>query len=227
MSDNCNLKQEIITRLQDDARRFLTHTKIVLKGIDIIPKEIEVYYFKDHVFMDNSVHQNVLQTGKNHNHFYVHRWGISQSDSYKGGNYPGIDIVVSTDESVFYSYLIRSAVINEHLVIGPHKVLENIQNETNLSYNDIEKETLKLEPNIILKDVLFSKRINLGKTVLEEYKDCMLRAVICDDLFIDKESKYPKKEEMITNFLSNANMTKEEALCYAKKHLGYIPSSIK
>ena len=220
------INQNVVLRLQNEAKQLLQKSKLVFWGVDIILKEIESYYFEDSEFMDNSVHKNELQKN-NSNHFYIHRKGKKKTDSYKGGKYPGIDFVVSNDDNIYYSYLIRSAVINGKLVVGPHNVLVEIQNVTNLSYNDIEKEVILLEPNIIAKDVLFSERINLGKTVLKEYKECKLRAVICDDLFRDKESKYPKKEELITNFLANANMTKEEAMCYAKINLGYIPSSIK
>ena len=226
MKENNLINQNVVLRLQNEAKQLLQKSKLVFWGVDIILKEIESYYFEDGEFMDNSVHRNELQKN-NSNHFYIHRKGKKKIDSYKGGKYPGIDFVVSTDDNIYYSYLIRSAVINGKLVVGPHKVLEEIQNVTKLSYNNIEKETIILEPNIIAKDVLFSERINLGKTVLKEYKECKLRAVICDDLFREKGTKYPKKEELIINFLSNANMTKEEAMCYAKINLGYIPSSIK
>ena len=226
MKENYLINQNVVLRLQNEAKQLLQKSKLVFWGVVIILKEIESYYFEDGEFMDNSVHRNELQKN-NSNHFYIHRKGKKRIDSYKGGKYPGIDFVVSNDDNIYYSYLIRSAVINGKLVVGPHKVLEEIQNVTKLSYNDIEKETIILEPNIIAKDVFFSERINLGKTVLKEYKECKLRAVICDDLFREKGTKYPKKEELIINFLSNANMTKEEAMCYAKINLGYIPSSIK
>ena len=59
--------------------------------------------------------------------------------------------------------------------------------------------------------------------------DCELRAVLCDDKFIN--CKYPGKEKMIVDFLSEKvhlqDMTSDEARKYAKVKLNYIPSEIK
>lgn len=55
----------------------------MLKGVSVLPKEIEVYYYKNGQFEDTSVHRNDLQKN-NKNHFYVHRRGTTQSDKYKG-----------------------------------------------------------------------------------------------------------------------------------------------
>ena len=71
--------QAIIERLQNEAKLFLTKTKLMLSGVSILPKEIEVYYFKKGEFEDTSVHRNDLQK-KNKNHFYLHRNGTSKSD---------------------------------------------------------------------------------------------------------------------------------------------------
>lgn len=56
--------QDIIKKLQNEAYQFLKK-KLVLNGIAILPKEIEVYYYKEGEFEDKSVHQNELQTNKN------------------------------------------------------------------------------------------------------------------------------------------------------------------
>lgn len=220
--------QKNIEKLQNEVKQFLTTKKLKLNGLVIIPKEIEVYYYREGEFEDPSVHRNELQ--KNHkNHFYIHRWGTQQSDSYKGGNYPGIDFVVSDDANVYYSYLIRSALVNDILVIGPHKVLEAIETTSKLTYKQIENSEIEVVANNTSCTVLFSCRINLGKTVLEEFRNCELRAVLCDESF--KNSKYPAKEKMVVNYLLekvlSGKMAKNEALNYANKSLGYIPSSIK
>ena len=220
--------QEMIQKLQAEARLFLTESVLVLKGLSIRPKEIEVYYYKKGIFEDNSVHRNDLQKN-NKNHFYVHRCGTKSSDSYKGGNYVGIDFVVSDTDDVYFTYLIRSAVVYDEMVIGPHKVLEAIQKHSYLNYQEIESETIEVVQSYANSDVLFSDRINLGKTVDDEFCECKLRAVLCDELF--RDSKYPAKEKMVIDFLMEKVqahcMTNEQASHYAKKNLGYIPSSIK
>jgi hypothetical protein len=217
-------KLRIVERLQNEAKLFLTGFKLVLNGISIKPKEIEVYFYEEvGDFKDSSVHRNELQKN-NKNHFYVHRNGLTKSDSYKGGNRTGLDFVVSDNENTYYSYLIRSAVINDGKpIIGPYKVLKAIQNACGFSsYDELETNKVELVANDVSSDVLFSKRINLGNNA-KEYINCKLRAVLCDDLF--RGSKYPAKEKMITDFLKNE--TKERSIVYAKDKLGYVPSEIR
>lgn len=220
--------QESICRLQEEARLFLTESGLVLNGVSILPKEIEVYFYKKDIFEDDSVHRNELQK-HNKNHFYVHRRGTKQSDSYKGGNRAGLDFVVSNDENTYYSYLIRSATINNRSIVGPHKVLEAIKSATHMDYKEIENTPVKVVHNNVLCDVLYSYRINLGKKVQEEYRICKLRAVICDEMF--RNEKYPAKEKLVVDFLLEKvkmhNTPQEQAAKYAKDKLGYIPSVIK
>ncbi len=228
-TQNTNImnNQLTIERLQNEARLFLTKTKLMLNGVSILPKEIEVYYFKEGEFEDTSVHRNDLQK-KNKNHFYVHRRGLKQTDKYNGGNRGGVDFVVSDSENFYYSFLIRSAVIDNELVIGPNNVLESILNYCKLDKETLESEPIELHPNAVSGDVLFSKRINLGKNA-GQFSECKLRAVLCDDLF--RTNKYPAKEKMVVDFLidkvQSQQMTKEQASEYAKQKLGYIPSAIK
>ena len=220
--------QEMLQKLQVEAKSFLTESVLLLKGLSIRPKEIEVYYYEEGIFEDNSVHRNDLQK-HNKNHFYVHRCGTKSSDSYKGGNYAGIDFVMSDSDDVYFTYLIRSAIVNNEMVVGPHKVLEAIKKHSNLHYQEIESKTIEVVQSYANCDVLFSSRINLGKTVDDEFCECKLRAVLCDELF--RESKYPAKEKMVLDFLMGKVqahcMTNEQASHYAKVNLGYIPSSIK
>lgn len=219
--------QAIIEKLQNEAKQFLTETKLMLNGVSILPKEIEVYYYKEGEFEDTSVHGNELQQN-NKNHFYVHRRGTTQSDKYKGGNRGGLDFVVSDDENTYYSYLLRSVLIGNDLVIGPHNVLESILEHCKLEKEVVESKLVELIPNNVSCDVLFSKRINLGKNA-EQFVDCKLRAIVCDDLY--RTNKYPAKEKPIVDFLMDKirtqNMPKDQALEYAKQQLGYIPSAIQ
>ena len=77
------MRHELIKTLQTNAKKFITENKLDLNGLIIEPKEIEVYYYKEGVFEDNSVHRNELQAA-NSNHFYIHRMGIKRTDTYKG-----------------------------------------------------------------------------------------------------------------------------------------------
>lgn len=222
--------KDTIKKLQKEAEYFLKHAKLIVNGIEILPKEIEVYYFKEGEFEDKSVHRNELQKN-NKNHFYVHRWGLSKNDKYKGGNYPGVDLVISDNDNEYYSYLIRSAVINnsKHPIIGPNKVLKEIIECCKFSdYKDLEdNSSIDLVSNNITSEVLFSSRINISEYA-EEFRCIKLRAVLCDDSFYD--SKYPAKEYLIKFFLSEKkkqeNMTKDQMLKYAENVFGYKPHKI-
>lgn len=225
------MKDIIETRLQEEASLFITQNKLAVNEIEVFPKEIETYYFKKGKFEDESVHKNELQKN-NKNHFYVHRWGTNKGDKYKGGYYPGLDFVVSEDDDTYYSYLIRSAVIKYkgafinkgQTIIGPNKVLNTICEIGKVTFENLEKDTVKLENSCIPNDgVVISERINLNKGFIDK----KLRFVLCDDLYIS--SKYPKKEEMIINFLTSENkqIMPANPIDFCKNKLGYVPSSIK
>ena len=216
--------QEKIKSLQIEAAQFLTKTKMTMNGLVIFPKEIEVYYYKEGEFEDSTVHRNELQKNNKY-HFYVHRWGKTRNDKYKGGNRAGLDFVISDDENTYYSYLIRSAVINGNLKVGPNKVLKTIEECTILSHKELESNTIELDIVDSSYDVLFSERINLNQEC--EFSHYELRAVLCDNLYREKESKYRNKEKMITRFIKEQKMTSQQALKYAQEKLGYIPSEIR
>lgn len=216
--------QEKIKSLQIEAAQFLTKTKMTMNGLVIFPKEIEVYYYKEGEFEDSTVHRNELQKNNKY-HFYVHRWGKTRNDKYKGGNRAGLDFVISDDENTYYSYLIRSAVINGNLKVGPNKVLKTIEECTILSHKELESNTIELDIVDSSYDVLFSERINLNQEC--EFSHYELRAVLCDNLYRKKESKYRYKEKMIIRFIKEQKMTSQQALKYAQEKLGYIPSEIR
>lgn len=212
--------QEQEEKLQNEATRFIAQTRLILKDVVIIPKEIEVYYYKEGEFSDESVHRNELQQN-NMNHFYVHRTGKSKTDRYKGGNRAGIDFVVSGENGVYYSYLIRSAFVKEKLYYGPHRVLEAIKYFSKLDYKGMEDTSVVVEESGTPKDVILSRRINLGKG----FVDSKLRAVVFDNEF--KDGKYRNKEILVVEKVRKEEMSKDEALDFAKKYLGYIPTVIR
>ncbi len=219
--------KDTINLLQKQAAEFLQNYYMQVNNVDVYPKVIEVYYFAEGQFEDNSVHKNELQKN-NRCHFYVHRNGIKKTDSYKAGMRGGLDFVISDNDN-YYAYLIRSAVIDNKPIFGPHNVMKEICNACKLTKNALEDVKVKLVPQKCRYDIFFSSRINLGKNVDEVYFNSELRAVICDEWYI--KGKYKYKEKMLQDFVFdkvNKNlMTKKQALDYSKDHLGYIPSILK
>ncbi len=212
---------EVINCLKNAAEHFLTNSKLTLNGIVILPKEVEVYYYKAGEFEDTSVHRNELQQN-NKNHFYVHRFGLSTSDKYKGMNRAGMDFVVSEETGVFYSYLIRSAVINNTLVCGPNKVLKSVLEVSKLQLEELENSSVEVISNEERNIVLFSPRINIGANG-KQFADFPLRAVLCDDWYV--KSKYPHKEQMVVDYLVKNKIN--DSIAFAKEKLGYIPSQLR
>lgn len=134
--------------------------------------------------------------------------------------------MVSKEENVYHTFLIRSAFINNNRVVGPNNVLKAIQEASKLAdFKEIENTIVEICPEENHYDVVFSQRINLSN-IPKEYLDLKLRAVLCDDTWFIK-SKYRYKEQMIIDFLSGKKMPKEEAFEYARKRLGYIPLDIR
>lgn len=217
--------ENLVKKLQKEAKQFLTGAKLLFRNVEIIPKEIEVYFYKEGVFPDNSVHQKKYQTKEYKNHFYVHR--CKKSDSYKGGNRAGLDFVVSDETDTYYSYLIRSAVINGKTIYGPNNVLNTIKELCgNISYEEIEKQVVELKASNVEYDyVVFTTRYKLGKDVDEYFRSRKLRLVLLDNLF--KESKYKAKEDIVLDFFKQTNYQKKQAFDYCKSHMSYVPSKVK
>ena len=101
--------------------------------------------------------------------------------------------------------------------------------KTHLSEKVIEKLQIELVSHCSQSQVLFSKRINLGKKVEENYRNCRLRAVVCDEQF--KTANYRGKGNMVVDFLldelSQNKMDRKQALVFAKEYLGYVPEKIR
>lgn len=219
-----------IEKLRNEAARFLRQYCIVVNGVTLYPKEIEVYYFKKDVFEDDSVHRNKLQKNRQYQ-FYVHRYGVEDTAPYKGGNRPGVDFVVSGDDCCFYTLLLRTVAFeNEKPIIGPNNVLKAIAERTKLNYEKLESVNCELKTiDNVMCDVGFSERVNLGKTVSEQFKAAPLRAVLLDEYFA--ATKYLKKEKLVVGMLlkkiQQSVVSKEQALEHSKNILGYCPSALK
>ena len=196
--------KDVISRLQNEAADFLRNHYLSMNGVKISPKEVEVYYYKDKEFEDDSVHRNELQSN-NQFHLYVHRTGKTKESRYKGGNYPGVDLVLSDNASCYYTLLLRSVSINGgDVVVGPHKVLEVIMHAVGLeSYASLEDQPLAVQTERLDCNILCSERINLGKTVRDVFRQAPLRLVLEDKDY--QKTKYRFKERMIKENLPSRN----------------------
>lgn len=163
--------------------------------------EIEFYYYKEGVWRDNITYE---------------RGNRKVGDLFY--HLSGVDICFDCNKDEYGGILIRSMKKNnndkEEIVNGPLICLVDMLN----SCKNGQMPQLKCvkQKNF---DILFSKRINLGQRATDEYKNRLLRAVLCDDLF--KDGKYLHKPQMIADFLSKQVMTNEQKVVYAKEKLGY------
>lgn len=232
-----NLMQEKIKELQTKAVSFLKSYSLLVNGINLSLKEIEVYYYEKGVFEDYTVHRNELQAN-NRFHFYVHRNGKSKDYKPKGGKRGGCDFVLSDKQDVYYTFLIRSIVIDNELIVGPNNSLKAILSKTSLTYSELEVAKVELVPTTTPHDIFTTHRIGLGQPETEGdaiFHSAELRFIVCDEYFkqTDKNSKcgYKLRTDAIDNFLRHQisinKMSREEAAEYSKKWYGAISGWLK
>lgn len=228
-----DIKFEI--RLRKEASDFIQGNYLLVNNVAIYLKEIEVYYYEAGKFEDYTVHRNQLQRNNKHK-FYVHRYGQKVDSSYKSSpknNRGGCDFVLSDTDNIYYSYLIRSIVINENPVFGPRNSLNAIIENTGLSYEELEKAEVKVVPFENHHDILKTSRIGLGNPNEGEnplFKEAELRLIICDEYFKEKNG-YKRRTEAIDNFLieclKEGKMTKEEAIKYSKDWFEAVSTKLR
>jgi hypothetical protein len=228
-----SLKDGFIGLIQKETiNRLYNNIFFIVKNVKIYPLEVEVYYFKEGEYEDNSVHQNERQQNNN-NHFYIHRFGKGKNDKYKG--HAGIDFVWSKENNLYYTWLLRSVIIKKNnqsdTFIGPMKVLQAIKDWTCLSFEDLETETLSFEYELNNNEkypVFTSERIGLTDSVDKKYRIEILRFIIAKDY---ANCKYKQKSNPVINFYKKVYQvgaeSKETCLSQCKLYLNYIPKKIK
>lgn len=232
-----NIMQEKIKELQIKAATFLKSYSLLVNGMNILLKEVEVYYYEKSVFEDYTVHRNELQAN-NKFHFYVHRNGKSKDYKPKGGKRGGCDFVLSDKQDVYYTFLIRSIVVDNELIVGPNNSLKAILSKTGLTYSELENAKVELVSTPTQYDILTSSRIGLSLPDKESdviFHSAELRFIVCDEYFkqTDKNSKcgYKLRTDSIDKFLkrqiSAKKMTKEEAIKYSQKMYGAVSRWLK
>jgi hypothetical protein len=217
---------ETIKWLQKEAIEFLKSHYLVVNGVEIYPKEIEVYrYEKEGEFKDVYVHCSKKQANR-HYKFYVHEKGRG-----------GCDLVISESDNVYYSYLIRSIVIGGELIVGPLNSFDAICARTGLPEKELEDANVTVEDYNNDHNVFTDTRIGLVPNEKDKgqiYLNAELRFILCDECYKpqeDKKKRYKNRERALTNFmlqkLAKGEMTKDEVFEEAKKYLGYVPKSLK
>lgn len=223
--------KEFEIKLRKDASDFIQGNYLLVNNVAIYLKEIEVYYYEAGKFEDDTVHQNDLQMNNKHK-IYVHRYGKEKDSPYKSSpknNRGGCDFVLSDTVSIYYSYLIRSVVINDKLIVGPRKSLNAIIENTGLSYEELEKAEVKVVPFENHYDILKTTRIGLGRLTKDE-EALELRLIVCDEYFKEKNG-YKRRTEAIDNFLmeqlKDGKMTKAEAIKYSNDWFKAVSTRLK
>lgn len=218
-------KSGVLQTLQDKASDFLKRHCLIINGVELYPKEIEVYYYKDGGVEDGYVHRNPMQSNRP-SKFYVHRKGRG-----------GCDFVLSDSEDVYYSYLIRSVVIGDELFVGPIKSYEAILAKTGLSGEQLEQATVTVGASYTEYNVLTDSRIGLTpkQDIAPFYLDAELRFVLCDEYFRprqDKKPHYKRRKKAFVKFMQHKmsdqrTLTMSEIIPEAMYYLGYVPQSLK
>lgn len=217
---------ETVKWLQKEAVEFLKNHYLVVNGVEIYPKEIEVYrYEKEGEFKDIYVHRSDNQMNR-HYKFYVHEKGRG-----------GCDLVISESDNVYYSYLIRSVVIDGELIVGPLNSFDAICVKTGWSEKKLGDVEVTVKDYNNDHNVFTDTRIGLKHKEDDNgqiYLNAELRFILCDECYKpqeDKEKRYKNRERALTNFmlqkLAKGEMTKDEVIKEADEYLGYVPKSLK
>lgn len=119
-------------KVADVVKDMLYNNYIYVGNYKFYPCEIELY-----VNGDPYKHMNVRQNIDNV--FYVHRCGKEEYSSYKGGNYKGLDYVLTNKISI----LIRSIIYDNIIIEGPSLVVDHIIKVTGHTQQELES-VLKL-----------------------------------------------------------------------------------
>ena len=241
--------RKLVILLQKATLNLLENYCCSIDGITFRPIELESYCFKSGSFEDPYVHSNELQ--KNHfGEFYVHRRGQTAASPYKMDNRVCVGISLSTDESYYYSALIRSVVFEDGThVYGPNNVLCRLMSRVNrqkqllpADFFDTRHEGTfemsKLFPAIEGKKVLekcgrslsasstdrvfFSTRVGIAADN-KYYHDLPLRALRGG---LTKEYLFKEKTIVLKHYLSERGLRGEQAVKEARTVFGSAPKSV-
>ena len=208
------LLQEINSQLLSRFRLKIT------EGIFLYPLEVEAYYNDGDQFEDSSCHCHALQYDR-FGKLYFHRLGATDTiDKNRGGT----DLCLSTRNGLCYSILIRSAKINDQVIIGPHRVAKKILNQPPTPHSELEnKEVLEVSPDNEWTSgpIFHGERIRPGKNA-GRYRKLNLRS-----LTGLKEYKFKDKENVLLSHIHSLEKWEgENPEEQIKEWLGYKSKSL-
>ena len=183
-------KNNIVSKLQKINECFLQNYMINIYGLKIYPVEIEIYYYKKHIFEDEICHRHDLQKDEQHfGKLYFHRCGRSRKKeaNIDISNRGGFDICIfqqskqEENKEYYLSILIRGAYIKGKLyymnkilqyIIKSNKNYSNDCNENRVYLEGLEKKQEsvleKKDKNITCENYILQPRINNGKYFKKE-----------------------------------------------------------
>ena len=144
--------QEIEKQLQKIMAVFLNGYHLVVNNKTIEPIEVESYYYLKSVFEDEYMHKEDSLQDNHFGHPYFHK----MNNVLKTGNYKGMDICLSNQPGMYFSLLIRSAIIDGKVCYGPSNCLKEIfENDENYKHlYKTEQDKTILKTNKIIKSSL-------------------------------------------------------------------------
>lgn len=179
--------------------------------------EIEFYYY-DKMHKDTNTHKAEAQ--KQSNTWYLHQF--KESDSFKSGNYKGIDITFGNKES-YGGILIRGIknIKTGDIIAGPSKCVDEIMNKLEIS--DIKK----LAEKIFNKDIVETKVLNIcfSETTNSEILFRSSRyGLVKEDEFFSYPYRYVKND---SDYRKDKNFKEKTLTYYYSLVLGIDEKEIK
>ncbi len=217
--------EKIEKKLQEIGEILLTKYIIQVDNVTIQPLWVEAYYYNTKHFNDPFVHKANEQL-KNNVLYFHHK-----TDDQRNG----VDICLSSG-NCYLSYLLKYTLI-DGFVKTQSELSPLIRNEYN---NSIKKDpnigVLKLRENPT-NVISFTNRIGLTsdeeqdaekKQLKNHYKNLKLSIVRDFDKHFIANFKFPKREELVKNYLSiKTEWSKAEKADFCKKVLDYCLNEYK
>jgi hypothetical protein len=204
--------QSIISQFNEVADLLFNQYVLKIANQDYRLTEIEFYYYSSY-HPDKSVHKSEGQF--NFGKWYFHK--MKNSNSFKGGNYKGLDIAFGDKpQNIYFGILIRGLLkLSDNTVIyGSGTVANFIEAQTTQDQKYLDNQDvftcadLHLTKSELDKQVVYNcPRVRLGQDTQPDYRQAYYRYFI----FPLKEHDLKEKEIMPT-WLEDKKYTKEEIM---------------
>lgn len=212
-------EKERVKILQDIGKLLLTEYIIQVGDIKVYPLWVEAYYFNNKKFPDPFVYKNDIQK-ENDVLFFHHK-----TDDQRNG----VDICLSKG-NYYLSFLLKYTLVDD-------KVRKQSELSPLIRDEYVKCKSVLVKESRPTDKISFTTRIGLSesnetntekKALKEKFKKYKLSVVRDFDKLFITDFKFPKKENLVKEYLSKqTEMSQSEKADFCKNALGYYLKEYK